>query len=73
MRLPPGDVIATWPESNFKDPTTHGSALAVANGVFMALMLLVIFLRFYSRFRMHAPLCADDILIVLAAVRPELS
>lgn len=73
MRLPPGDVIATWPEANLRNPQTHGSALAVANGVFMALMLLVIFLRFYSRFRMHATLCADDILIALAAVRPESS
>lgn len=68
MRLAPADVVSTWPEANFANPETHGPALSIANGFFMALMLIVVFLRYYSRYSTRSRLGLDDIFIGLSAV-----
>lgn len=68
MKLPPADVLATWPTPNYIDPTTRGNSVLIVTIVFSALAFVVTCLRLYTRFKITCSPGIDDILIVVALV-----
>ena len=68
MRIPPTEIIVSWPEPNYINPNTQGESLIITNATFMVLIILAVALRFYSRLRTHKWLGLDDIFIGIALV-----
>ncbi|OGM50191.1 integral membrane protein [Aspergillus bombycis] len=66
MKLPPADVLATWPTPNYIDPTTRGDSVLIVTIVFAAIAFVVTCLRLYTRFKITCSPGIDDILIVVA-------
>ena len=42
MRLPPLEVLYSWPDPNYVDPVTRGSALLIVNCVFVYIAVLFV-------------------------------
>lgn len=68
MKLPPADVLATWPTPNYIDPTTRGDSVLVVTIVFSAIAFVITCLRLYTRIKITCSPGIDDILIVVALV-----
>lgn len=68
MKLPPADVLATWPKPNYVNPVTRGNALLIVNIVFIPLSFLVVSLRIFTRLRITGSFGVDDGLIVVSMV-----
>lgn len=68
MKLPPPDVLATWPKPNYVDPVTRGDALLIVNVVFISLSFSIVLLRIFTRLRITGSFGIDDALIVVAMV-----
>ena len=68
MKLPPADVLATWPTPNYIDPTTRGDSVLIVTIVFAAIAFVVTCLRLYTRFKITCSPGIDDVLIVVALV-----
>jgi hypothetical protein len=66
MQLPPSSVLATWPKSNYENPTTRGNELLIITAIFSPLALSLIALRTYTRLRITKAFGADDILLLLS-------
>ncbi|KAE8383231.1 hypothetical protein BDV26DRAFT_161176 [Aspergillus bertholletiae] len=66
MKLPPADVLASWPEANYIDPTTRGDSVLVVTIVFATLGFVITLLRLYTRLKITCSPGIDDILIVIA-------
>ncbi|KAL9601652.1 MAG: hypothetical protein Q9219_002372 [cf. Caloplaca sp. 3 TL-2023] len=62
------DIIKSWPKANYVNPETRGPALTVVNIVFIILVILVAFLRFYTRLRITHSFGADDWVIAASLV-----
>lgn len=69
MRIPPVDVLLSFPTPNYDDPVTQGPSLIIVNSVFMTLVLLAVIGRFYSRICIQKWFGVDDAMCVLAFVR----
>lgn len=61
-------MIAGWPEPNYTDPHTHGSALLVVNIIFITLVTAAVVGRFYSRLVVKRWFGLDDSMCALALV-----
>lgn len=68
MRLPPPEVIASWPPPNYTDPETRGIALLAIEMTILPIALLVLALRLYVRVVLLQKPGWDDWLMLLAAV-----
>ncbi|CAK3894328.1 unnamed protein product [Lecanosticta acicola] len=68
MRIPPVEVILSWPTPNYLDPPTRGEALLVLMVLFSALVLIAVLGRFYSRVIVKKGFGWDDSMIVLALI-----
>ena len=68
FRLPPLEVLATFPTPNYTNPVTHGSALTVVNAVFLGLATIMLAGRLVSRGFINKWLGLDDLLICMAYV-----
>ncbi|KAL2003971.1 hypothetical protein VTN02DRAFT_1267 [Thermoascus thermophilus] len=66
MKLPPPDVLATWPKPNYVDPVTRGDALLIVNIVSISLSFSVVLLRIFTRLRITGSFGTDDALIIAA-------
>ncbi|PQE16809.1 integral membrane protein [Rutstroemia sp. NJR-2017a BBW] len=66
MRLPPPEVIASWPAPNYINPERHGNAVIIVDAVFFPLALLILLIRIYTRLRISKSFGLDDWLIVAA-------
>ncbi|PQE12112.1 integral membrane protein [Rutstroemia sp. NJR-2017a BVV2] len=66
MRLPPPEVIASWPAPNYINPEKHGNAVIIVDAVFFPLALLILLIRIYTRIRISKSFGLDDWLIVAA-------
>ncbi|PQE23730.1 integral membrane protein [Rutstroemia sp. NJR-2017a WRK4] len=66
MRLPPPEVIASWPAPNYINPERHGNAVIIVDAVFFLLALLILLIRIYTRLRISKSFGLDDWLIVAA-------
>src|SRR5579871_5690036 len=70
MQLPPVDVIITWPQADYINPSeVRGPAILILTLIFVPLLLILVALRTYTRLRLSKNFGADDIAIV-AAVFP---
>ncbi|OAL56539.1 hypothetical protein IQ07DRAFT_554538 [Pyrenochaeta sp. DS3sAY3a] len=43
MRLPPVEVLLSWPTPNYENPITRGNALIIVNSIFISLATLTLF------------------------------
>jgi hypothetical protein len=68
MKLPPIDVLMTFPHPNYVNPETSGDALLVVNSVFVALAALALILRLYTRLVVLKFFGWDDTFITIAFV-----
>lgn len=68
MRLPPTEVLLSWPTPNYDNPITRGNALVVVNSVFIGLVIITVGLRLYTRLKIKRWFGLDDVFILLALV-----
>ena len=68
MRLPPLEVLYSWPDPNYVNPVTRGSALLVVNCVFVSIAVLFVGARLYTRLWVKSWFGLDDVFIILAMV-----
>ncbi|KAF1365915.1 hypothetical protein EJ07DRAFT_53053, partial [Lizonia empirigonia] len=68
MKLPPVEVILSWPTPNYANPVTRGNALLVVNSIFIALVVIFVGLRMYTRLIIKRWFGLDDVFILLALV-----
>lgn len=71
MRLPPPEVLASWPAPNYDDPHTQGPASVIVNVIFITLVVVTVGLRMYCRAFVRRWFGLDDVMILLAMVRPK--
>ncbi len=69
MRLPPPDVVASWPAPNYINPETRGPALIIVELLTVFISTVCIALRLYVKAHVIHSVGWDDWLIVGAAVR----
>ncbi|KXX82213.1 hypothetical protein MMYC01_201707 [Madurella mycetomatis] len=68
MRLPPPEVMATWPAPNYIDPETRGPALLIVQFITLPIALLCLALRLYVKLSITRKSGWDDWLMVAAAI-----
>jgi hypothetical protein len=68
MRMPPLDLIASWPTPNYVDPVMRGPANIIITLIFFPLVFLIVGVRIYTRLRISRSFGADDWLILLCLV-----
>ena len=68
MRLPPPEVMASWPTPNYIDPVTRGPALIIVVVLALTIGVICLGLRLYIRTRILRNLDWDDWLMVAGAV-----
>jgi hypothetical protein len=66
MQLPPVDVLLSWPTPNYVDPETRGPALLIVNSILIALTILTVVARLYTRIVIKRWFGIDDIFILFA-------
>ncbi|KAH1499024.1 hypothetical protein LV164_004613 [Aspergillus fumigatus] len=66
MRLPPPQVLLTWPTPNYVDPLTRGNGALIVNIVCLSFAFVVTLLRLYTRLKITYSPGLDDALIVIA-------
>ena len=72
MRIPPTEVLLTFPTPNYTNPETRGPALVIVNGVFIVLTVIAVALRVYTRVVITRLIGWDDIFCVLGLVRQSM-
>jgi hypothetical protein len=68
MRLPPADVLLSWPTPNYENPVTRGPALVITNCIFVAIAVTTVGLRLYTRVVIKRWFGVDDVFIIVALV-----
>jgi hypothetical protein len=68
MRLPPPEVLASWPTPNYINPETRGPALIIVELITLPIALICLGLRLYARIHVTGPTGWDDWIMVAAAV-----
>ncbi|KAH7126850.1 hypothetical protein B0J11DRAFT_287720 [Dendryphion nanum] len=68
MRYVPPEVLLSFPTPNYDDPVTRGHALLVVNSIFVALTVVVVCMRMYTRIYLKRWFGVDDVFILLALV-----
>jgi hypothetical protein len=72
MKLPAPEVLARWPIPNYIDPPTRGSVLDIITIVLLAVTVIVVGLRVYTKLYIVKKFSLDDALIV-AAIPPTIA
>jgi hypothetical protein len=72
MRLPPVDVLLSWPTPNYENPVTRGNALVIVNSIFIGFVVITVGLRLYTRLVIKRWFGIDDVFILLALVGSSL-
>ncbi|TID13449.1 hypothetical protein E6O75_ATG11365 [Venturia nashicola] len=67
MRDVPIDVFMQFPLPNYTNPKTRGSALVYTNGILIAITIVFVLLRVYTRVFIKGWIGVDDWLILVAA------
>lgn len=68
MKLPPPEILMTWPKPNYVNPHTRGPGVLIVNIVFVSIGFVVTCLRLYTRLKITSSPGLDDVLIVIAMV-----
>ncbi|OLN81477.1 hypothetical protein CCHL11_09056 [Colletotrichum chlorophyti] len=66
MRIPPLEVILSWPPPRYDDPETRGPANEIVVIILLAIATVIIAIRIYTRKQITHGFGWDDILVVLA-------
>jgi hypothetical protein len=53
MRLPPAEILLSWPSPNYENPKTRGDALLIVNSVLIGLTVITVGLRLCTLKREH--------------------
>jgi hypothetical protein len=70
MRLPPVDVILSWPLPNYVNPTdVRGPGILIVTGIFFPIAALMVGLRIFTRLHLSKAFGIDD-MFLLAAIAP---
>ncbi|EAQ88607.1 hypothetical protein CHGG_05226 [Chaetomium globosum CBS 148.51] len=67
MRLPPPEVVASWPVPNYINPEKQGPTLLIVELTTLSIALICLGLRLYARKQRLGVLAADDWLMIAAA------
>ncbi|KAI1121107.1 hypothetical protein F5Y10DRAFT_109334 [Nemania abortiva] len=68
MKIPPIEVVASWPKPNYINPESRASAGEIVGSIFLVLVTIILAIRLYSRKRLTNGFGLDDTLICLAYV-----
>ena len=60
MRIPPINVILSWPTPNYVDPINRGPALLIVNIIFVTLVVVAFIGRMYCRIHLQKWFGIDD-------------
>jgi hypothetical protein len=66
MRLPPADVVASWPPPDYENPDTQGPRLLIIQMILMPLALVALIARLYARVYLMKKAWIDDWLMLAA-------
>lgn len=69
MKIPPLEVIASWPQPNYIDPESKAHEGKIIGSTALSLVTLILAIRLYSRKRLTNGFGLDDMFICLAYVR----
>jgi hypothetical protein len=69
MRLPPPEVVASWPTPNYTNPEKQAPTLLIVELTTLSIALICLVLRLYIRRKKLGKLELDDWLMIAAAVR----
>lgn len=73
MQLPPVDVLLSWPDANYENPTVvHGPAMIVLTMIFLPLTIAVVIARTFTRICISKNFGGDD-MFILAALVPTIA
>lgn len=61
-------MILSWPKPNYANPHTRGDALLIVNSILIALVVIVVGLRMYTRVVIKRWFGIDDVFTLLALV-----
>lgn len=69
MQLPPVEVILSWPQGNYANPSeVRGPVIFILTYLMVPLLTVLVCLRTYTRLRLTRNFGPDDIAIVLATI-----
>ncbi|THV52343.1 hypothetical protein BGAL_0082g00330 [Botrytis galanthina] len=68
MRIPPPQVLSTFPQPNYIDPVTRGPVLLIITAVFLPLVYIVVGLRTFTRIHLSKHFGIDDVFLLIALV-----
>ncbi|KAK1999935.1 integral membrane protein [Colletotrichum falcatum] len=68
MRVPPVEVILSWPPPNYDNPETRGPANQIVALSLLGIATIVLAIRVYTRRYISNSFSWDDILIILASI-----
>ncbi|TEA09985.1 hypothetical protein C8034_v011117 [Colletotrichum sidae] len=68
MRIPPPEVILSWPPPRYDDPETRGPANQIVSLILLAIASIILAIRIYTRKCISKGFGWDDILVVLAYI-----
>ncbi|KAL5380616.1 hypothetical protein DPSP01_007680 [Paraphaeosphaeria sporulosa] len=68
MRLPPPEVLLSWPAPNYTDPVTRGNTLVIVNVVLISFTVMLVAARLYTRLCVKVWFGLDDVFIFLALI-----
>lgn len=66
MRLPPVEVLRTWPMPNYKDPVTRGNELVMITVILFPIAIGMVILRIWTRLRLSKSFGADDVVLLIS-------
>ncbi|KAI8954537.1 hypothetical protein F4801DRAFT_575275 [Xylaria longipes] len=68
MRIPPIEVVASWPRPNYIDPESRAPVGKIIGSILLGLVTVILAIRLYSRKRLTNGFGLDDMFICLAYV-----
>ncbi|GAP86548.1 putative integral membrane protein [Rosellinia necatrix] len=68
MKIPPIEVIASWPKPNYIDPESRARAGQIIGSILVVLVTVVVGIRLYSRKQLTRGFGLDDTFICLAYI-----
>ncbi|KAK6600429.1 integral membrane protein [Botrytis cinerea] len=68
MRIPPPQILSTFPQPNYIDPVTRGPVLLIITVVFLPIIYIVVGLRTFTRTHLSKHFGIDDVFLLIALV-----
>lgn len=66
MRLPPLEVLLTWPKPNYDNPVTRGNELVLITVILFPIAIGMVLLRVWTRLRLSKSFGADDVVLLIS-------